>query len=150
MKTRGCSFCLEDRRLFFELVTVFHDKVSGNIYQLLRVAVCLLYTHYLGFTEIVRKLGKQGNVAAGEAVNRLPVITNAQEFCIRLIDDCLYQIEAGYGNVLVLVNYHPFIRMNSVAFTNELSCLVNHIREINVAFRFEVFVISNDYRLDNP
>ena len=57
--------------------------------------------------EIAGKVLEETKVGAGEAVNGLPVVTNAEEACLRILfSNRLHQTMEKFREILIFVNEH--------------------------------------------
>ena len=90
------------------------------------------------------KIGEQGDIGTGKTINRLPVITDSEEFGITAFGEFFSEVESLEGDVLILIDEDV---IEGELFTalylliENVSGIVDHVFKINGSFFIQCVLI---------
>lgn len=99
-------------------------------------------------TPNIGEIENQVNVAAGETVDRLPVVAHAEQREIALLSQCADQLVTWPRHVLVFVDEHVFVGVTVCATLHALDGVDDHAGEIDAAVCAEMLDVCVVQRFD--
>lgn len=97
----------------------------------------MAWVHLTALAEPLLEAGHRGEIGAGKAVDRLPVVPDRQEVATRLLQKTTDETGAGTAGVLELVDHHQVEGAVDVAGLEVVRRLHEHVLEVEDVVRAE-------------